>query len=73
MPTDTTTHEKLLLSASETARVLSISERTLFSMTAPRGSIPAVRMGSRVLYSVAALQSWINGQTVVSVDEGGVS
>ncbi len=57
------TPEKLLLSAREAATALSISERTLFSRTAPRGSIPAVRLGNRVLYPVDRLREWIATQT----------
>jgi hypothetical protein len=52
--------DKLLLAAREAARALSISERTLWSMTVPRGPIPCARMGTRVLYSVSALQKWID-------------
>lgn len=58
--------EKLLYSTVEAARALSICPRTLFSMTQPRGPIPAVRLGSRVLYPVAALQSWIDTQAGVA-------
>ena len=61
MPTETT--PKLLLSAREAAKVLSVCERTLFSLTAPRGPIPSVRLGSRVLYPVAALEAWIASET----------
>jgi excisionase family DNA binding protein len=61
----TSTPEKLLLSAREAAKALSVSERTLWSMTAPRGPIPAVKIGTRVLYSVTALQKWIDAQAVV--------
>ena len=53
---------KLLLSAREAARALSVCERTLFSLTAPRGPIPSIRLGSRVLYPVAAIQKWIDAQ-----------
>ena len=59
---------KLLLSAREAA-ALSVSERTLFSLTTPRGPIPSVRLGARVLYPVAALQKWIDAQQA-DADEG---
>ena len=53
---------KLLLSAREVARVLSISERTVWGLTSPRGPIPCVRLGARVLYSPEALRKWISKQ-----------
>ncbi len=54
---------KLLLSAREAAPALSISQRTLWSLTQPRGPIPSIRLGARVLYPVDALQKWIDAQT----------
>ncbi len=53
---------KLLLSARDAAKALSISERTLWGLTAPRGPIPCVRLGGRVLYSPESLRRWIAGQ-----------
>jgi hypothetical protein len=64
------TPAKLLLSSREASKALSISERTLWSLTAPRGPIPVIRCGSRVLYSVDALRRWIDAQTG-AVGEGG--
>ena len=46
---------KLLLSAKEAAAALAICEKTLWSYTAPRGAIPAVRIGKRCLYDVRDL------------------
>lgn len=37
----------LLVNSRTAARVLSISERTLWDLTAPRGPIPVVQMGRR--------------------------
>lgn len=51
--------EPLLVDGHEAARLLGISARTLWSQTAPRGSIPVVRLGSRALYSVDALREFI--------------
>lgn len=48
----------LLLDEREAARRLSISPRTLWSLR-KRGEIAAVRIGVRVLYSVADLESFI--------------
>ncbi len=50
---------KLLLSAREAAKALSICEKSLWSATAPRGPIPCVRLGARVLYAVDDLERWI--------------
>ena len=41
---------KLLLTAREAAAALSISARSLWGMTHPRGPIPAVRIGRSVRY-----------------------
>lgn len=53
---------RLLLSAREAARQLGISERTLWGLTQPRGTIPAVRIGVRILYSRESLVQWIAEQ-----------
>ena len=53
---------KLLLSADEAAKVLSICTKSLWSQTIPRGTLPAARIGSRVLYSPSDLQAWIDSQ-----------
>jgi hypothetical protein len=57
MTTDAT--PKFLLDVREAARALSISPRTLWSLTSPRGRLRAVRLSGRVLYSVSALKEWI--------------
>jgi predicted DNA-binding transcriptional regulator AlpA len=63
-PTVPTPARKLLLSAREAAASLSISERTLWAVTVPRGTLPVVRIpgGRGVRYSVESLQNWIAGQ-----------
>ena len=53
---------KLQLSAREAARCLSVSERTVWANSAPRGSIPTVRIGQRVLYDPDDLRAWIEQQ-----------
>jgi hypothetical protein len=60
--TDTTSPPNLLWSARVTSAALSISERTLWAHTAPRGTIPVVRVGSRCLYDPRDLAAWIDGQ-----------
>lgn len=59
---------RLLLNVREAAESLGISQRTLWSLTQPRGPIPSVRIGARVLYSLTALQVWIASQAGVSGD-----
>ncbi len=54
--------DKLLLSADEAAKVLSICTKSLWSQTIPRGTLPAAKIGSRVLYSPSDLQAWIDSQ-----------
>lgn len=53
---------QLLLSARETATALGISQRTLWAQTRPRGPIPAVHVGRRVLYDPDDLRAWIAQQ-----------
>jgi excisionase family DNA binding protein len=60
-PTDAPTPQRLLRPR-EAAAVLSVSERTLWSLTWPRGPIRPVRVGRAVRYSVADLQRWIDAQ-----------
>lgn len=51
--------QPLLLTARQAAKVLSISERTLWGLT-KAGDIPAVRFGGRnVRYSPDDLKAWI--------------
>jgi len=61
---------RLLLDAREAAKALSVCQKTLWSATAPRGPIPCVRIGKRVLYAVADLQRWIDKQTKDRTDGG---
>jgi hypothetical protein len=57
---------KLLLSAIEASKALSVCPRTLWGLTHPRGPIPAVRCGTRVLYPVDGLRRWIDAQTATT-------
>lgn len=50
--------EVFLLSSREAAKRLSISERTLFSLT-QSGQVPCVRMGAAKRYSVETITKWI--------------
>ena len=52
----------ILVDRPTAARMLSISTRTLDSLT-KAGSIPHTRLGSRVLYSPDVLRDWIKSQS----------
>ncbi len=55
--------DALLITASEAAKLLHVSEKTLWNHTEPRGNrIPVVRFGKTLRYSRAALQEWIARQ-----------
>ena len=54
---------KLLLSAREAAIALSVSEKTLWTNSCPRGTIPVVRLGRSVRYSVEALREFVAQQS----------
>lgn len=58
MPAVAPPPDALLLTPREAARLLSISTRTLWSMS-DRGEIPVVRIGRSVRYYRAALVEWI--------------
>jgi predicted DNA-binding transcriptional regulator AlpA len=62
MPESSAGIEKLLLTPREAAAALSISERTLWAITAPRGPLPAVRPGGgrSVRYSMTSLRRYID-------------
>ena len=64
------TSTALALRTREAAKALGISERMLWSLTAPRGTIPAVRIGTCVLYPVTGLQAWLDRQAQ-GAPEGG--
>lgn len=53
------TIEPILLTAREAAQALAVCEKTLWTLTQPRGDIPAVRIGKAVRYRMEDLQAWI--------------
>lgn len=53
-----------LLSREDAAKRLNISPRTLWNYTAPRGKLPAVRIGRTLRYSVADLEEFVGDRTV---------
>jgi len=54
--------EKILWSVRECAAKLGISERTLFSITFPRGSLKSIKVGTRVFYYPETVLTWIQEQ-----------
>ena len=51
--------QRLLVSIREAAALLSISDRMLWTLTAPRGPITSIRLGRSVRYSVGHLREWV--------------
>ncbi|MHB1038019.1 MAG: hypothetical protein ACYC35_26700 [Pirellulales bacterium] len=45
-----------------------MSPRMLWGLSAPRGPIPTIRVGRRVLYSVKDLERWIDQNRTEGVD-----
>lgn len=63
MSTIETQVEPIAVPPREAKRILGgISERHLWALTQPRGPIPSVRLGRRVVYRVAALQEFLADQ-----------
>ncbi|QDT75575.1 helix-turn-helix transcriptional regulator [Lacipirellula limnantheis] len=64
----------LALRPRDAARALGVSPRTLWSLTAPRGPVPCLRVGAgkrqTVLYPVAELQAWLSNQAAAAVKGG---
>jgi hypothetical protein len=60
-PTPEQARQPLLLTSAEAAKLLSISQGTLWNNSFPRGPIPVVRIpGSRLVrYSLAALKEFV--------------
>jgi excisionase family DNA binding protein len=63
--------QPLLLTAHEAAELLRVSERTLWSNTQPRGSIPAIRIGRVVRYCPDALREWKQRQVAAALASSG--
>jgi len=60
---------RLLLDVREAAAALSISPRSLWAISQPRGTLPVVRIGQRVLFSTDALRRWIEQQQTGNGDQ----
>lgn len=57
----------LLLTTAEASKALRISQRKLWSLTAPRGDLPCVRIGRNVLYTPADLDRFIEANKATTV------
>lgn len=55
--------QPLAVDARTAAQMLSISERSLFDLVAPRGQIRVVRVGQRRLFPIFELERWLREQT----------
>lgn len=60
---DDSSREKLLLTPREAAETLSVCEKSLWSLTVPRGPIRCVRLGRSVRYSTEVLREFIAQQS----------
>ena len=57
--TEANTIEPLLLTPRDAAKALSVCERTLYALTAPRGDIRVIRVGKNIVrYAVEDLRAW---------------
>ncbi len=50
---------RLAVRPKEAAKLLGISQRTLWSLSSPRGPIPCARIGRVTLYPVDRLRRWL--------------
>ena len=55
---NTTTVERILLTPREAAKVLSVCERTLFSLN-KAGQLRPIKIGRSVRYDIADIKAWI--------------
>ena len=60
---NSTAQPKLLLSANEAAKALSISTSGLWNLSHPRGPIPVCKLGHRRLYRISDLEAAIAKMT----------
>jgi predicted DNA-binding transcriptional regulator AlpA len=66
----TPTPQRIALKPSEAAKVLGISAKTLWTVSQPRGTLPCVRIGSRVTYFIHHLQKWADSQLAEQAGAG---
>ena len=61
---DTEKIEPILLKRDEAAKLLRVSEKTIFNLTTS-GKLPCVRIGRNVRYSLQTLHDFINSNEVI--------
>ena len=71
MSDDAKRNRRFLITASEAAKLLNVSEKTLWNHTSPRGSIPVIRLGRTVRYERQSLQAWIAAQLAQQIPRNG--
>jgi hypothetical protein len=59
--------QPLLVKPHEAARMLGISARTLWGLSAPRGPVPVVKISRSIRYDVLDLKRWIDHQKTQAV------
>jgi predicted DNA-binding transcriptional regulator AlpA len=59
---DTIIGKQLLIKSPEAATFLGVGERTLWSLTAPRGPIPSVKIGCSVRFDKRDLIAFVDAQ-----------
>ena len=58
------TPPRLALKPDEAAASLGISPKSLYNRSQPRGPIPCLRIGTRVLYPTHLLRKWMNREAI---------
>jgi hypothetical protein len=61
--------EPLAVDARTAARMIGVSQRTLWSLTAPRGPVPVARIGNRVVYRIRDLDAYLAGLAAESAEQ----
>ncbi len=62
--------DRLLVGVREAAYLLGISPRHVWSLTAPRGPLPVVRLGKRALYDPRDLEAFVESAKAGVAGEG---
>jgi excisionase family DNA binding protein len=51
---------KLLLTPDEVAEALGLCRKSVYNVTAPRGDLRSIKIGSSTRYAVSEIQRWIS-------------
>jgi len=66
----TASTDKKLFSIKETAKILGVSERSVWAITAPRGKLVSCKIGCRVLYSQESIDRFIKQSESETIQRG---